>query len=334
MNVRGSYRALLNNSKAAMMAAIEIYNKPQFQYRDECFSILLINSWELLLKAILSKHGERIFYPKERHEKYKTLSLKDALKRVRPYFPEQIGYEPVSANIKDLEAYRDSAIHFYNEDGFAALIYGLAQTSIVNYRDLVISVFNIDVAKDITISLLPLALGPYPDPIEFLQHSRDGKRRSKAVSEYLESISSTTRQLEAAHYDTGRYLTVFNISLNSVKKISGADVVAGLDTDKGGTNPVIITQTRDPNVSHPLRQKDICAEIGETLHGVRFTTYTITALVWKYGLRENLQYAWRSKLGGGTQYSRDIVPFIRRLTADDLQKALDDYRAHLKKRLS
>jgi len=55
MNLRGSYTALRNNSKAAMLAAIEIYNKPQIAYRDECFSILLVNAWELLLKATLSK---------------------------------------------------------------------------------------------------------------------------------------------------------------------------------------------------------------------------------------------------------------------------------------
>ena len=64
MNLRGSYRALLSNSRAAMLAAIEIYNKPLFTYRDECFAILLINAWELLLKAILSKNKQKIFYPK------------------------------------------------------------------------------------------------------------------------------------------------------------------------------------------------------------------------------------------------------------------------------
>lgn len=53
MNLRGSYRGLRSNSEAAMLAAIEIYNKPQFSYRDECFTILLVNAWELLLKATL-----------------------------------------------------------------------------------------------------------------------------------------------------------------------------------------------------------------------------------------------------------------------------------------
>jgi len=41
MNYRGSYRHLLRNSKAAMIAAVEIYNKPRFDYREECFTILL-----------------------------------------------------------------------------------------------------------------------------------------------------------------------------------------------------------------------------------------------------------------------------------------------------
>ena len=38
-----------------MLSAIEIYNKPDFKYREETFAILAINSWELLLKARLLK---------------------------------------------------------------------------------------------------------------------------------------------------------------------------------------------------------------------------------------------------------------------------------------
>ena len=35
----------------ATSSAIEVYNKPSFEYREETFSILMINAWELLLKA-------------------------------------------------------------------------------------------------------------------------------------------------------------------------------------------------------------------------------------------------------------------------------------------
>ena len=48
MNPYGSYRALFGNAKSAVMGGIEIYNKPRFDYRTECFVILLMNSWELL----------------------------------------------------------------------------------------------------------------------------------------------------------------------------------------------------------------------------------------------------------------------------------------------
>lgn len=42
---------LLDRAVAAMVAAVEIYNKPSFPYRVESFAILAINGWELLLKA-------------------------------------------------------------------------------------------------------------------------------------------------------------------------------------------------------------------------------------------------------------------------------------------
>ena len=49
------YESLIDKSIGSMSSAIEIYNKPEFKYREETFAILAINSWELLLKARLLK---------------------------------------------------------------------------------------------------------------------------------------------------------------------------------------------------------------------------------------------------------------------------------------
>ncbi|WP_373692440.1 DUF3644 domain-containing protein [[Mycobacterium] kokjensenii] len=68
VNYRGSSRRLLGNSMSAMLAAIEIYNKPRFPYRDEVAVVMLINARELILKAVLSKSGSSIYYPKRRQE--------------------------------------------------------------------------------------------------------------------------------------------------------------------------------------------------------------------------------------------------------------------------
>jgi hypothetical protein len=44
---------LLQSAEAALISSIEIYNKPAFAYREETFSILALNAWELMLKSKL-----------------------------------------------------------------------------------------------------------------------------------------------------------------------------------------------------------------------------------------------------------------------------------------
>src|SRR6266702_530693 len=53
---------LLDNAEAALISAIEVYNRPTFAYREETFAILALNAWELLLKAKLL--GERANDPR------------------------------------------------------------------------------------------------------------------------------------------------------------------------------------------------------------------------------------------------------------------------------
>ena len=54
-------KKLLDKAIAATVSAIEIYNKPDFQYRGETFCILAINGWELLLKAKwLHEHSNKM----------------------------------------------------------------------------------------------------------------------------------------------------------------------------------------------------------------------------------------------------------------------------------
>jgi hypothetical protein len=52
---------LAQKSVHAAVAAIEVYNKPNFLYREEAFSLLMSNAWELLLKAKwVLDHGEAV----------------------------------------------------------------------------------------------------------------------------------------------------------------------------------------------------------------------------------------------------------------------------------
>ncbi|HEY4718380.1 MAG TPA: DUF3644 domain-containing protein [Anaerolineales bacterium] len=332
MNPRGSYKALRNHSRAAMLAAIEIYNKPRMTYRDETFCILLINSWELLLKAILAKNKKRIYYPKERGQPYRTFSIEDALVKTQKFFPSSIGFQPVSKNIQMLITYRNNAIHFYNQRAFQVVIYGLAQTSIVNYRDLLLSKFNIDIANEMTISLLPLSFGIMPDPIEFLQKAKIRTHKNKAVAQYLKEISMATKELESQELDTTRFLTVYTVNLQSVKKVTSADIKVAVAGFSEGSEPLIVERRVDPNISHSWRQKDVLKKLGFELNGIRFSPYTFQALVWMYDIKNKPHLCWiPSATGGSPQYSPEIATLLSRLSKQEIQTALKNYSENQKK---
>lgn len=333
MNYRGSSRKLLENAKAAMISALEIYNKPTIRYRDECFVILLLNAWELALKAILSKHGQSIFYPKKRKAKYRTLTWQDAFVKAESYFPKEILAAPVRHNLELLGTYRDNTVHFYNEPDFGVLVYALAQTCITNFRDLLSKVFKINLEDEITWRIIPLGIAPPIDPISYMKGTGGSynKEHSQVVSQFLGELSKATSELKDAGVDTGRLLTIFSIKLESTKKIDNADVVVGVSKGKESTGPLTVVKVQDPNKSHPLRQKDILQEV-KTLVDKPFTQYTFAAIVWKHSIKSNPQYCWEAEEGILTKYSRDVISWLKTLKSDDIDSAIIAYRHHLKEK--
>lgn len=332
MNLFGSYRALLGNSVAAVSAAVEVYNKPRMEYRAECFVILLVNGWELMLKALLSKNRKRIYYKKKRGEPYRTISVSDALTRSEKLFPAGVPFKPTAENLRLLIGYRDSAIHFYNRPGFGSLIYALAQTCVVNYRDIVQGAFDRDITKEITLSVLPLSIAPPVDPVQFLKE-KVASTANGAVEEFSRSIKDLVVELEEEGEDTGRLLTTFSVHLVSTKKITSADIVVGVGAAAGITDALLVTRPVDPNKSHPYREVDVVGRKGGA-PGLRLKIGTgdigqhqFRALVHRYGAREKPEYCWRDETGAVTRYSPAWIEFIRRLTPDDLKEAIRRYRA-------
>lgn len=314
-----------------MLGAIEIYNKPNFDYRNECFTILLINSWELVAKALLSKCRVSIYYRKRRGQPYRTLTLDDALVRAnnRGCWPSSIDSVSVRRNLDLLTSYRDSAVHFYNADGFGVVIYALARTAIENYRDLVEAAFAIDIADEMNWELMPLGMRAPLGPIDYLQRGA-GSSAPAAVREYIEVVKEAVAELEDAGADTGRFLTTFYVSLQSIKKISKADLVVGVSAGGDQTNPVLVSRRVDPNISHPLREKDVLAQVGAELHGVRFTPYTFRAAVFQNGWRQRGELCWQHEETGLTTWSREIVALLNGLTGNQLRAAREAYSAHMK----
>jgi len=334
MYYRGSSRHLLRNAKSALLAAIEIYNKPGFQYRDECFTILLLNAWELFLKALISRNGGSIYYPKKRNEPYRTLSLADAFAKAEKFFPKKIEYLPVRANLRLLNTYRDNAVHFYNERDFGVLIYSLGQTSIVNLKDMMREGFKLDLEDEISWQLMPLGLKPPIDPIAYISKSAKEAKQGSAAKQFLGTLVSSLSAIDDAGADAGRLLTVFKVALESVKKIEKADLVVGVVGKAGATEeigPLVVTKIRDPNVAYPLRQKELLKAVS-VLHGKRFTSNTFQALCYRFKFKEDPKYCWKAIEGVLTKYSNDLVPRIKSLSEAEVEEALAGYKAYVRRR--
>jgi hypothetical protein len=315
-----------------MLSAIEIYNKPRIEYRDELVVILMVNAWELALKAIVSKGGKSIYYPKERKEPYRTLGWQDAMTRAEPFLPGDLGYLAIRRNLDLLTTFRNNAIHFYNSPGFGTLIYALAQTAVINFRDLLDRVFRIDVGAEITWALLPLGLAAPIDPIEYIaSEARKGAKGDAAVRQFISELARAQQEVARANEDAGRLLTRFEVKLESTKKIAKADVVVGVVKAADEPGPLAIERSMDPNLSHPLRQKEVLEQIRD-LHGNPFTSYVFQAIVWKYSLKRSRQFCWEAKEGVLVRYSTELLTFIRRLSSAEVGTAISEYGLHLKRK--
>lgn len=151
-----TYRSLLDKSISSMLSAIEIYNKPDFKYREETFSILAVNSWELLFKARLLKNSKykmnSIYKLEPKLKKDGTPSKILRTKLNRSGNPLTIGLPAtilrlsrtgdalpsnLKKSIRSLIELRDNAIHFHNTKDISKEIQELGFASVKNYMNLV-----------------------------------------------------------------------------------------------------------------------------------------------------------------------------------------------------
>ncbi|MDO5093992.1 MAG: DUF3644 domain-containing protein, partial [Propionibacteriaceae bacterium] len=271
-----SHKRLAKHSMAAMVAAIEIYNKPQILYRDELTVILIVNSWELALKAALRKGKHSIHYRKKRKQPYRSIGIDDALRRVTTHslWPKKVDGKATTVNIQALTGYRDCAIHLYNTEGLGAIIYPFLQQTVLNYRDFMEGVFKQDLADSITWQLLPLGVTAPPESIQFMKVDTK-KSAAREAEEFLEYLRKLLDHAEAQGADLGRVAAIYDIHLTKQKRLDKADLqVAITDTADGR----VVLHKIDPNHSHPYRFKDLLLKVNEKRSGRQINSHDLKAI--------------------------------------------------------
>jgi len=175
MKINKTYRALLDKAMDSMLSAIEIYNKPNFNYREETFAVLAINAWELLLKAYIlreNRYNLRSIYVLEPSiKKDGTKSKRKIPKLNRCKNPMSISIlEAISIlesqkklpkklkdNLDSLIVLRDNAIHFVSLKSISRQIQELGFACVKNFIG-VIKCWNLDLdISSYNLYLMPLA---------------------------------------------------------------------------------------------------------------------------------------------------------------------------------
>lgn len=323
-----STRRLTDNALAAMLAAVEIYNKPQVTYRDEITVILVVNAWELALKAALRDAKKSIFYPKKRGEPYRSLSIDDSLGRVsgNALWPVTMDGPALTANIKALTEYRDRAIHLYNARGLGAVIYPFLQQNVLNFRDFVFAKFKRDLADSMTWQLLPLGATAPADGIQFMKAGK-GPAMVSEVQHFIEELRRLMDEAVAAGSDTARVAAIYDINLRSVKKLTSADLIVAVSQDADGQ---IVFKKTDPNDTHPYTMTQLLERVNAKRDGRALNSYDYQAVCWKEGLRGNSKYAWKHRNGGSYDWSGDAIAFFVAKSDSYYAAVRAEYGAHQK----
>ena len=203
-------KILVEKSLDACLSAIEIYNKPNFRYRGEVFSILMLNAWELLLKArvLQENHGNlrsiEVWEPTRKKDGSKgkrkqrktnrsgntmTIGAERAVELVRNYTDNGIDQRCVK-NIYLLQQIRDNAVHLHNVSaGLGKRIQEIGSASLKNFVFAIGRWFGVDVGR-YNFYLMPLT---FHSPTEIVE-SLDRSHHSESVRKLLNHIAEAERE--------------------------------------------------------------------------------------------------------------------------------------------
>lgn len=228
--MKARFRELLDKSIAAMVAAIEVYNKPDFRYREETFSVIAVNAWELVCKAYILKLKNNklnsLYVYERKKKKDGNPSKKMTIKTSKSGNPvtHSLGYtltriesitkkslpKALKANIESLAELRDNAIHFYNRGLlFSKRLQELGSATLKNYVQALQEWFEIDLSE-YNFYLMPISFFTEAMVIKGLVLNKEEER-------FLNFIDI----MEEQSISSGNYDVTINININFEKSTTG-----------------------------------------------------------------------------------------------------------------
>lgn len=255
-------KLLLENSIYAAISAIEIYNKPKFLYREEVFSILLVNAWELCLKAkYLKDHNNKLtslYIPLEKTKKdgtkynikrYKTNRSGNPLTIDIKGLIEKINIDTaLKGNLESLIEIRDNVIHFINNPKvFQIAFLEIALASIKGYATFLETEFKLSL-RNYNFSILPLNFN-----ISQIIETSALKNESQEFQNLLAYLIKTRRKTDSSD----KYAVALNIDVKISKNKEG---IFSVKYDKEGL-PIFEESEETFKKRYPLTYNELTQKL-------------------------------------------------------------------------
>jgi len=239
---------LIKSSIAAYFAAIEIHNKPNISYRYETVTLLIMNAWELALKAYVKKYiKRRSIFTKDGH----TISADKALDYVNEHINSirANSFTTIKKNIEEIQKYRNNIAHYYCED-LEPYIFMLVARSALNYVDFMKIHFSKDIIEEEGLFIMPLGFRLPFKPEDFLSNKASNYASSIEAKDFIKDIVNVIRSLKDEGIEESIVLG-FDIYLESVKKAKNSDILAAIttidDADATFAKTINARFSKDPN---------------------------------------------------------------------------------------
>jgi hypothetical protein len=244
---------LVKNSIAAYFAAMEIHNKPNIPYRYETVTLLLMNAWELVLKAYIKKNmrGEVSVYEKNGH----TITLDKSLTHVRDHInaKKANAFTAVAENLWAIESYRNDVAHFYCAD-ILPCIFTLVSRCALNFVDFLRANFNKDIMEEQGLFIMPLGFKLPFNPEEFLSKTSPAYPSTPESKRFIDQIVNTITSLKESGIEDSIVLG-FDVYMQTVKKPSNSDILMKITT--ANEADVKITTVKSVRISNDPSAKSI-----------------------------------------------------------------------------
>jgi hypothetical protein len=308
-------RRLIGRAFAALTLSLEVYNRPLLRNRIEAFAILIVNAWELLLKAeLVESEGESaLYYP----DTSRSLSLRDVLKRLMPES------DPVRLNLERVEAIRDDAIHLLIPE-LQPHLGRLFQASVLNFVERAKVKTNRHPLEGESPGLLSLVLDGPPVDLAVLKMEY-GEATADRVRNFVDEFEQEEHRLGCQSFAVS-----VEYKLVLTKRAGEADLT--LTTGSSGQHTVIVHQPKDIDKLYPLRSKDVLNRLGQVLpDDVKINTHTLQAILFKHKLKQDAAFHYRVEAANLSLFSERFIDFVlqRAQQPNWIDEARGSYAHHL-----